>query len=224
MTEKKWLACGAPKARDYMLDMLDHAYGCASNRKLRLFACACCRRFYHLLPSNATRRALDTSERAADGLVPFAEMYAARRAVKVIAPRNAAEWASNSANFAASRGAKEAAISAYSTANEAARSLGEPDVSRHRPFAALLLEIVGNPFRPVSARSSWQTLTVRALARSAYENRTPQTGLLDPTALAILADALEEADCAESALLDHLRSPGPHVRGCWALDVVLGNS
>ena len=102
--------------------------------------------------------------------------------------------------------------------------MGEPDASRHRPFAALLLEILGNPFRPVTARATWRTLTVRALAHSAYQNRAPRTGHLDPTALAILADALEEADCTESALLDHLRSPGPHVRGCWALDVVLENS
>jgi len=40
----------------------------------------------------------------------------------------------------------------------------------------------------------------------------------------VLADALEEAGCAETALLDHLRAPGPHVRGCWALDHILGRS
>jgi RNA-directed DNA polymerase len=36
-----------------------------------------------------------------------------------------------------------------------------------------------------------------------------------------LADALEE-NGASGELLEHLRSPGPHVRGCWALDLVLG--
>lgn len=49
-----------------------------------------------------------------------------------------------------------------------------------------------------------------------------QEGTLDPARLAVLSDALEEAGCAEAALLTHLRSPGPHVRGCWALDLVLG--
>jgi hypothetical protein len=38
----------------------------------------------------------------------------------------------------------------------------------------------------------------------------------------VLADALEDAGCSDAGLLGHLRSPGPHVRGCWALDLVLG--
>jgi hypothetical protein len=46
-------------------------------------------------------------------------------------------------------------------------------------------------------------------------------GLLDPVRLAILADALEEAGCQDNDLLQHLRSPGPHVLGCWALDLIL---
>src|SRR5688572_16857480 len=43
----------------------------------------------------------------------------------------------------------------------------------------------------------------------------------DPHRLSVLADALEEAG-ATGELVAHLRSPGPHVRGCWALDLVLG--
>ena len=46
---------------------------------------------------------------------------------------------------------------------------------------------------------------------------------LDPLRLSVLADALEDAGCTQEAILSHLRSPGPHVRGCWALDVILGN-
>jgi hypothetical protein len=42
--------------------------------------------------------------------------------------------------------------------------------------------------------------------------------------LPVLADLLEEAGCCESGLLDHLRGPGPHARGCWALDAALGKS
>jgi hypothetical protein len=48
-------------------------------------------------------------------------------------------------------------------------------------------------------------------------------GTLDPQRLAVLADALEEAG-AEGELLEHLRGAGPHVRGCWAVDVCLGKS
>ena len=53
-----------------------------------------------------------------------------------------------------------------------------------------------------------------ALARSVYDDRRFDE-------LPILADALEEAGCTDPALLEHLRRPGPHVRGCWALDLVL---
>src|SRR5262249_3553775 len=37
----------------------------------------------------------------------------------------------------------------------------------------------------------------------------------------VLADALEDAGCTDAKLIRHLRSEGPHVRGCWALDSVL---
>jgi hypothetical protein len=42
--------------------------------------------------------------------------------------------------------------------------------------------------------------------------------------LAILSDALEDAGCNDAELLGHLRSPGPHVRGCRAVHLVLGKS
>jgi hypothetical protein len=63
---------------------------------------------------------------------------------------------------------------------------------------------------------------VRTLARAAYEERILPAGTLDPARLALLADALEDAGCDHDDLLSHLRSPGPHVRGCWALNLVLG--
>jgi hypothetical protein len=45
---------------------------------------------------------------------------------------------------------------------------------------------------------------------------------LDTVRLAVLADALEEAGCADADLLVHLRGPGPHARGCWVLELLLG--
>jgi hypothetical protein len=44
------------------------------------------------------------------------------------------------------------------------------------------------------------------------------------TRLPELADALAAAGCAEAEVLEHLRSAGPHARGCWALDAILGMS
>jgi hypothetical protein len=42
--------------------------------------------------------------------------------------------------------------------------------------------------------------------------------------LPLFADALEDAACTDAEILGHLRGPGPHVRGCWALDLVVGKS
>lgn len=67
----------------------------------------------------------------------------------------------------------------------------------------------------------WLTPTVLSLARPAYDERRAD-GTLFPDRLAVLADALEDAGCDNADVLRHLRSPGPHARGCWALDLTLG--
>jgi hypothetical protein len=87
--------------------------------------------------------------------------------------------------------------------------------------ADLLREILGNPYRPIPFDPAWPTPTVISLAQAAYQERLLPTGHLDPARLAILADALEEAGCPEQSILDHLRGPGPHVPGCWPVDLVL---
>jgi hypothetical protein len=82
-----------------------------------------------------------------------------------------------------------------------------------------------SPARKFNAElRAWQCGTARELARAAYENRRLPEGTLDPARLSLLADALEDAGCTDAALLGHLRGPGPHVRGCWALDLVLAAS
>jgi hypothetical protein len=96
------------------------------------------------------------------------------------------------------------------------------------PYTALLRDIIANPFRPSPPLSAvvlaWNDRTVPRLAEAIYEERQMPAGTLDPGRLAILADALLDAGCDDEALLAHLRSPGPHVRGCWAVDVILGKS
>lgn len=101
----------------------------------------------------------------------------------------------------------------------------------------------------------WFPSTVLALAQVAYDERLDDC-TLDPQRLAVLSDALEEAGCDNVALLDHLRGvtrdsdPTPwehreradndvttmvaefdarlrgaqHVRGCWAIDLILGRN
>jgi hypothetical protein len=88
----------------------------------------------------------------------------------------------------------------------------------HRVQADLLRDIFGNPFRAVlvaPAWLSWNGETVLRLAESIYQERAFER-------LPILADALEDAGCTDSAILEHCRGPEPHVRGCWAIDLLLG--
>jgi hypothetical protein len=71
---------------------------------------------------------------------------------------------------------------------------------------------------------AWLTPTVSSLARAAYAERLLPGGEFDAFRLAVLSDALEEAGCDDEDVLNHLRSPGPHVRGCWPIDQCLGLS
>ena len=85
---------------------------------------------------------------------------------------------------------------------------------RQRQVAALRC-IFGNPFKPVAVEPSWLTSDVLALARGIYEEKAFDR-------CPILADALQDAGCANEDALNHLRHDANHVRGCWALDLLLG--
>lgn len=89
-------------------------------------------------------------------------------------------------------------------------------------LCGLLRDVVGNPFRPATLDPAWRSPSVTDLAQAAYKERKLPGGELDPLRLGVLADALEEAGCGSADLLAHLREPGPHFRGCWAVDLVLG--
>jgi hypothetical protein len=94
--------------------------------------------------------------------------------------------------------------------------------SMRREQVPLLRCIFGNPFRSVNLAPAWLTPDVLSLARAVYEQHALVSVEANPTRLAILADALEEAGCTERSILDHLRGPGLHVRGCWVVDRLLG--
>jgi hypothetical protein len=84
---------------------------------------------------------------------------------------------------------------------------------RLRSVCGLLRELF-NPFH-IGVDAAWQTTTVVRLAQAIYDGATFEH-------LPILADALEEAGCTDAAVLRHCRGPGPHVRGCWVVDRLLG--
>jgi hypothetical protein len=84
--------------------------------------------------------------------------------------------------------------------------------------AGLLREIIGNPFQPSPLDPAWFTSDVVALARGIYADRAFDR-------MPILADALQDAGCADEDVLTHCRDTNRvHVRGCWLIDLVLGNS
>ncbi|QJW96082.1 hypothetical protein FTUN_3636 [Frigoriglobus tundricola] len=81
--------------------------------------------------------------------------------------------------------------------------------------AQLLRDVFGNPFRPINFAPDLRTDTALALATQMYESR-------DFGAMPVLADALQDAGCDSDDILSHCRGPGPHARGCWVVDRVLG--
>ena len=91
----------------------------------------------------------------------------------------------------------------------------DPDLANITPF--LIRCVFGNPFRPVSFEPSWLTSTVLALAEGIYHDRAFDR-------LPILADALQDAGCDTPEILEHCRGDGPHSRGCWPIDLILGKS
>lgn len=75
--------------------------------------------------------------------------------------------------------------------------------------------VSGDPFRPVVMHPEWLTTTAVGIAAAIDERQAFDS-------LPILADALEDAGCSHSALLEHARGPNVHIRGCWVVDMLLG--
>ena len=215
MTEQAWLVCVEPKR------MIDFVIGRASGRKFRLFAVACSR---DLLAYNESMELWmsETSEKMATA-IQEAEAYAEGRRPDVMGWWH---WANGR-----EQSDLETAYVALGMSPDPNYWNGDPDVVVASVIPSFRIhpsdharEVFGNPLRPVSLESAWRTPTVLGIAEAAYDERVLPPGHLDPVRLAILSDALEEAGCTEAAILDHLRGPGPHVRGCWALDLILGKS
>jgi hypothetical protein len=227
MTEAGWRACSD---LDLMLRFLRRK---ASDRKMRLFACSCCRRIWHLLPHDACRQAVETAEGYADGVREKRDLAAARDAVNAThppvdhdnydpTPPPPSFWASSSANGTAWKSDYGKNETYPATVARDARSAVAAQQQEAESLAqGRLLHDVFGPFpcypKPAIDLGcmAWNEGLLPKLALAIYEDRAFDR-------LPILADALEEAGCSDEAILSHLRSAGPHVRGCWALDLVLG--
>jgi hypothetical protein len=227
MTEAEWFVCTDPEA------MLESLRGKARDRKLRLFAVACCRRIWHLLIDDRSKKAVLVAEQTADQrsrseeiAAAIAEARAAFRACEHLAARHAD--AAGAAHWLTMwfEGTVDIPIRvALTTANAAGYSddgsgfAFQKDVEVEYPHqCSLLREILGNPFQTVSVEPScltWNDSAVVKIAELIYDDRAFDR-------LPILADALEDAGCDNADILAHCRGPGPHVRGCWVVDLLLG--
>jgi hypothetical protein len=230
MTEAEWLTCVDPKA------MLGFLKGRTSDRKLRLFAVACCYRIVDLLTPES-RAALEVAHRFAEGMASGLERKLARASALsagwVIEGRvkHARGPAKASVCDALRRRAYEAAVCTESRSGVASRQWAWNQLhydtgvawnaersamvkaAECEAHATLLRDIFGNPFHAV--RGSWLAPAVASMAQRIYDDaafgRMPE-----------LAEALEAAGCIDADVLEHCRRPDPHVRGCWVVDLVLG--
>jgi hypothetical protein len=239
MTQAEWLSCTDPQA------MLEFLRGKVSDRKLRLFAVACCRRIWHLMTDERLRAAVESAERFADGLETESELALAHKAA-VIAFESCPDPATfeNDGTSKAAMAACEISLRKMDSGTAATVGLNavyaaekaacaavftpftsllivyeaeEAAISKEHAAQSRLVQDIFNPYRKSWTASNCLAVITVTLAQSIYDSRSFEQ-------LPILADSLEEAGCAEMSVLDHCRGPGPHVRGCWVVDLLLGKS
>jgi hypothetical protein len=239
MTEAEWLDGTDPEP------MLDYLLGKSSDRKFRLFGCACCRQHWNWLPLEECKQAVTEAEHFADGKitreqltrarkearwalhrVPDEQTYAASAAARILRVR-AAPAARQAAEFMRKQRAVWTPVPkafrgrvlefSEQEAAKAAWDEASADVERKegKLQASLLRDIFGNPFRPLTANPSCLTPNVLNLAQVLYEKRAF-------CRLPELADSLSSAGCGNAEFLAHCREPQGHVLGCWVVDLLLG--
>jgi hypothetical protein len=212
MTEAEWVACTDPKR------MLDFLRPRASKRRLRLFAVAGARDLLEHNPNPDARGDYGDIKALAASILR-AEAYADGHGSLQYAHSDLGIWVE----------VPEDVDAAYAVLGYNAdvgmwfRDPAEVVPAAIQEFQVNPSEwlrcIFGNPFRPPrpvpTAVLVWNDGTIRRIAQGIYDdaafNRLP-----------ILADALLDAGCDDEELIQHCRSAGPHVRGCWAVDLILG--
>lgn len=225
VTEAEWLASTDPQL---MLTILEPwaADGVVSDRQLRLFVCASCRRLWHLLGDQTRQNNVELAERFVDGKASEEEIMARRREIYLADESGERSDEPTLVRWCVLEGTGYGGPDVYRQQIEEAL-LEKHGAEEDAGQAALLRDIFGNPFRPITippAVLAWNNATVVHLAQAAYEERHLPSGTLDNGRLVVLADALEEAGCTDADILGHLRGSGPHVRGCWVVDALLDKS
>ncbi|HVK08232.1 MAG TPA: hypothetical protein VM597_05585 [Gemmataceae bacterium] len=221
MTEAEWRSDDDP-------DRMSLAIVRGSPRKLRLFAVACARHLPADVLDPHCTHCLDLAEASADGRATAGDRQ--RAAAPVIELANRTEESARSADerdnradptFRAHHAAVACAATAAAdrfmirqTASLVRKAAGDADAERQYQ-CAVLRDVYDNPARPSAFDPAWRTADATGLARAVYDDRAYDR-------LPLLADALTDAGCDNEDILAHCRSAGPHVRGCWVVDLVLG--
>jgi hypothetical protein len=221
MTEADWLACTDPQP------MLEFLRDKASDRKLRLFAVACCWRHRQRVRDwVGYRDSVEATERFADGIISHLDWNDARRTLigytidnRLVCSdaqswKDALEMATDCDYFDPSF---ELDPPAEDSTDFRIRRWKAVVQHERRCRSDMLRDIFGNPFRPASIDSAHRTPPVIQLASAIYDQRAFDR-------LPELAIALEQAGCHDPGILEHCRSGCEHVRGCWLLDLVLRKS
>jgi hypothetical protein len=236
MTEEKWLACEDPAAMLNFL-FLDPVTNCSA-RQNRLFACACARRIWLLLPEARCEQAVEVAERFADGQATAKELQSVLDAAREDDMRPSGIPVEGGLPELARRAARRAAACTAEPNDQFAATvvsvfaccvLGNPldNPWHNNPWhngtnwdatgsvertaqARLLRHIIGNPFKAYSAPAAWPS-TVVQLATALYNGQDCSFAL---------HDALLEAGHQE--LAKHFKEEQQHPKGCFAVDLILG--
>jgi hypothetical protein len=219
MTEAEWLACNDPTP------MLEFLRDKASNRKLQLFAVACCRRTWQLL-TKRSQKAVEVAERFSDGIATAEELTAAGAdartewdlALETIAISTDAAMAATLVfdlaedRFGSGAGvdcARAAAAYSASAIGCAAAYSVITDRDEQRTQAFFLTDICGNLFRPLPPRPE----AIVPLAEQIYAGSWDR--------IPILGEWLQEHGYWSEG--EHCLDPNvQHVKGCWVVDWVTG--
>jgi hypothetical protein len=216
MTEADWSACTDPEK---MLEFLRRS-GKLTPRKGRLFKVALCYRIWHLIIDERSRKAVEIAEKFAEGDASLNELESAYDHAFEVA--HALEESKNPTWFAFKSAAWAADLTSHpqwvggGVALEAAKAMGRENEQACQ--VELFRCICGNPFRHVSVDRDWLNWhdgAIPNLAHAIYDERAFDR-------LPILGDALEDSGCHDADILGHCRQPGPHVRGCWVIDLLTG--
>jgi len=234
MHENQWLACEDPTKMLNHLGVSQH-WGYVEqsphmwvasrkksklDRKLRLFACACCRRIWHLITDQAARKAVAIAQQFADGKgtakhLREASHAAARCTLELEEIGDLEEYRANQAVLAVLNASGQP-LSPLFAARNAAEASGNEATEREAQ-CHLIRDVFGNPFRAAVLQKLPSKGAVADIATAIYV--ADRFGDLP-----VLADALEEAGCTTDEVLNHCRAEVDHVRGCWVVDQILGKS